>query len=160
MRKVIINSTPLIALTKANHIELLHDLYGDVYIPEAVFREVSAKNDTVKHTIETCDWIHTESMKDSGTKRMYEAKLHDGEVEVMILAQEHAGEHLVVIDDYAARKTAQFLNLNLPGTMGILIKAKEKGLIAKVMPVVEDLESHKIFFSQALKEQIRRIAKE
>ena len=38
--------------------------------------------------------------------------------------------------------------------------AKEKGLIAKVMPVVEDMESHKIFFSQALKEQIRRIAKE
>lgn len=42
---------------------------------------------------------------------MYRAKLHDGEVEVMILAQEHEGEHLVVIDDGPARKTAEFLGL-------------------------------------------------
>ena len=46
---------------------------------------------------------------------MYKAKLHDGEVEVMILAQEHDEEHLVIIDDGAARKTAEFLGLNVTG---------------------------------------------
>ena len=40
---------------------------------------------------------------------MYTAKLHDGEVEIMIFAQEYEGEHLVVIDDGPARKTAVFL---------------------------------------------------
>lgn len=59
MRKVIVNSTPLIALSKANRIALLHDLYGDVYIPEAVFQEVAKKNDAVKQTITSCAWILT-----------------------------------------------------------------------------------------------------
>lgn len=103
---------------------------------------------------------HRESVKDLRSKRMYEAKLHAGEVEVMILAQEHIGEHLVIIDDYAARKTAEFLKLNLTGTMGVLIKAKERGLIDSVMPIVEEMESQRIYFSHALKEKIRRLANE
>lgn len=48
---------------------------------------------------------------------MYRAKLHDGEVEVMILAQEK-GADLVIIDDHAAKKTAKYLGLPVTGTMG------------------------------------------
>ena len=160
MRKVIINSTPLIALCKVKKLGLLHDLYGEVTIPDAVFHEVSRKNDRVKKEIEESPWIHIESVTDQSHKRMYKAKLHDGEVEVMILAQEHAGDHLVVIDDYAARKTAEFLGLNLTGTIGVLIKAKQLGLLTEVMPIIRDLELNGIYFSDALKDRCRRIAEE
>lgn len=55
---------------------------------------------------------------------MYQAKLHAGEVEVMILAQEEPPANLVILDDNAAKKTAKYLGLKVTGTLGVLIKAK------------------------------------
>ena len=154
MRKVIVNSTPLIALSKINQLDLLKGLYGEVTIPEAVFHEVTAKNDSVKtKLLESRAWVHSQQVTDTSDKRMYKAKLHDGEVEVMILAQEVKAD-LVIIDDNAARKTALYLGLPLTGTIGVLLRAKEKGLIPKVMPLVENLEQNGLYVSPQLKEWV------
>ena len=160
MRKVIINSTPIIALCKVDRLEILHKLYGEVTIPQAVFREVTEKNDVVRQRISSCQWIHVESVKDTSSRKMYKAKLHDGEVEVMILAQECEGEHLVIIDDSAARRTADYLGLTLTGTMGVLIKAKQLGFLDSVMSVVAQMEAHQIYLSDDLKAQVCRLAGE
>ena len=40
MRKVIVNSTPIISLFKAGYLYLLKELYGQVSIPTAVKEEV------------------------------------------------------------------------------------------------------------------------
>ncbi len=45
-------------------------------------------------------------IKDHSEKKMYKAKLHDGEVEVMILAQEQKAD-LIILDDNAAKKTKE-----------------------------------------------------
>ena len=160
MRKVIVNSTPLIALCKADRLDLLRRLYDEICIPEAVFREVTEKNDTVKSQIAACSWIHIEAVNETQNRKMYKAKLHNGEVEVMILAQEHIGDHLVVIDDRAARRTAEYLGLTLTGTMGVLLKAKQRGLLDSVMSVVKEMEMNGIYLSEALKAQIKRLAQE
>ena len=160
MRKVIVNSTPLIALCKVNQFDLLRRIYEEITIPRAVFEEVTQKNDPVRKEISAAPWIHIEAVQDTKAKRMYRAKLHDGEVEVMILAQEHEGEHLVVIDDNAARKTAQFLGLTLTGTMGVLIKAKELGYLDSVMPVVGRMEDKGIYFSDSIKARVKRLSHE
>ena len=39
---VVSDSTPLITLMKANQLNLLEKLFGEVLIPEAVFHEVTA----------------------------------------------------------------------------------------------------------------------
>lgn len=160
MRKVVVNSTPLIALCKIEHLELLRDLYEEITIPEAVFHEVTAKNDGVKRKLlENGAWIHVQSVSSDIDRRMYKAKLHDGEVEVMILAQEIKAD-LVIIDDNAARKTASYLGLPLTGTVGILLRAKEKGLIPKVMPLVEGMEQSGIYYGSQLKGWVRSQAGE
>lgn len=160
MRKVIVNSTPLIALSKVDRLELLRDMYGEISIPEAVFGEVTVKNDVVRKKVENSGWIHVETIQNESDKRMYKAKLHDGEVEVMILARESGDAHLVVIDDEQARKTADYLGLHLTGTLGVLIKAKQKGLLDSVMPVIKNMEDHGIYFSDGLKDRVRRLAGE
>ena len=160
MRKVIVNSTPLIALSKIDRLDLLQKMYSEITIPEAVFNEVCQKNDKVKIAIESSPWIHKESIRTSFNRQMYHSKLHDGEVEVMILAQECEADHLVIIDDYAARKTAEFLGLTLTGTIGVLLKAKQLGLIDEVMPLVMKMEAQKIYFSESLKTRIRILTKE
>ena len=158
--KVIVNSTPLIAFSKVDKLELLKTMYEEIYIPGAVFEEVTKKNDIVREKILQNDWIHIEKIQDINDRRMYSAKLHAGEVEVMILAQEQDESVLVVIDDYAARKTAEFLGLRLTGTIGVLIKAKQQGILKQVMPVIKDMQFCGIYFSQKLIAQIKNLSGE
>lgn len=47
MRKVIVNSTPLIILSNAGYLQILKLVYGEITIPRAVFYEVIAKEDSV-----------------------------------------------------------------------------------------------------------------
>ena len=39
--KVVTNSTPLIALSKINRLELLREVYGTIYIPEEIYTEAA-----------------------------------------------------------------------------------------------------------------------
>ncbi len=102
MRKVIVNSTPLIVLCGIGRLDILRELYQEISIPNAVYREVTAKDDSACVQIRSAaEWICVEQIKDHSEKKMYKAKLHDGEVEVMILAQEQEAD-LVILDDNAA----------------------------------------------------------
>ena len=40
MRKVVANTTPLIALADIGKLDLLHQLYNEIYIPRAVLEEI------------------------------------------------------------------------------------------------------------------------
>ena len=85
---------------------------------------------------------------------MYKPKLHDGEVEVMILAQEGTTDDLVVIDDNAAKKTAKYLGLKVTGTIGVLLKAKREGLIPEIVSVLNKMEKNGFYISESLKQMI------
>ncbi len=86
-----------------------------------------AKSDSACQQIKNnLDWIHVCKIKNENEKKMYRAKLHAGEVEVMILAQEDEKEDLLIIDDNSAKKTAKFLGLKVTGSLGILLKAKKE----------------------------------
>ena len=53
MRKVVVNTTPLIALSHVGRLNILKELYGEIIIPEAVYKELSAKEDSIcKNAVE------------------------------------------------------------------------------------------------------------
>lgn len=151
MRKVIVNSTPLIALCHVDHLDILKKLYGEVTIPEAVYREISVKEDSAcKRDVENArDWLHIEKIQNEMAKTMYKTQLHDGEVEVMILAKE-LGADLVVIDDQNAKKHAKYLGLPVTGTLGILIKAKQQGIIPELKPLLDTMVQKNIYMKDSL----------
>ena len=160
MRKVIVNSTPLIALAKSDQLALLQRMYGRILIPQAVWQEVTEKDDIAAQRIKAArDWIEVRRVDPDQDRRMYRAKLHEGEVEVMLLAQE-IGADLVIIDDAAARRTAEYLDLPPTGTLGVLVKAKQSGSLAAVMPVIRQMEHNGIYFSKPLKELIQKLSGE
>lgn len=71
MRKVIVNSTPIIALSKVGRLDLLRKMYQEITIPEAVYQEVTDKNDVVKKTIsENSSWIKIARISDTADKKM------------------------------------------------------------------------------------------
>ncbi|AZT91084.1 DUF3368 domain-containing protein [Caldicellulosiruptor changbaiensis] len=160
MRKVIDNSTPIIALNSINKLYLLKSLYEKVYIPYAVYEEVALSGPEDKRiNVKKHEFIVIEKIKNEEAKKFFSTSLHKGEVEVIILAKEINAE-LCVIDDYLARKYANLFGLKVTGTIGILIKAKEKGLIQHVKPFLDELIKNKIYIGKDLYNQILEIAKE
>ena len=118
MRKVIVNTTPLIALAGIGHLNVLEKLYGEVTIPRAVYNEICAKPDTecAKQLQQALDWIAIEDIVNTEAKMYYKTQLHDGEVEVMILAKEKKAD-LIIVDDNNAKKHAKYLGLPVTGTI-------------------------------------------
>ena len=161
MRKVIVNSTPLIALSNIGQLDLLRQLYCEIYLPQAVFREVCEKNDAAGDAMRKAhDWIHVVPIEHPEQYAMYRAKLHAGEVEVMILAQEAPKADLLIMDDNAAKKTAKFLGLPVTGTMGVLLKAKRSGLIVAVSPLLEAIKENGFYISDQVTQLVLREAGE
>lgn len=151
MRKVVVNTTPLIALCHVGQLSVLQKLYGKIIIPQAVYRELSAKGDSVckKQVDSSLDWIHVENIENQMAKAMYKTQLHEGEVEVMILAKERSAD-VVIIDDANAKKHAKYLGLPVTGTLGVLIKAKQRGYIRELKPVVQEMVDKNIYISEDL----------
>ena len=64
----------------------------------------------------------------------------------------------LIVDDLQARKVAQRLAVKITGTMGILIIAKNRGMIDSVKGVIDSLESVGFYVSEALKAQALKLA--
>ena len=67
---------------------------------------------------------------------------------------------LVLLDDYAGRKVAKQLNLDMTGTAGLLVRAKKNGLIPAVMPLLEALRKHGYWLSDELMIHVRGLVRE
>ena len=133
---------------------ILRELYGEIVIPSAVYTEITAKEDSACVQIQSeGDWIRVEQIKDNSEKKMYKAKLHDGEVEVMILAQERKAD-LVILDDNAAKKTAKYIGLSVTGTLGVLVKAKRQGIIKEVRPLLSEMKQNGFYVSNEVERMV------
>jgi predicted nucleic acid-binding protein len=78
---------------------------------------------------------------------------------VIAVALEQAGS-VVVLDDLAARQCAHALNIPIEGTLGLLLIAKQVGLISAVRPVLEHLRQTGMYMTDRLMNQILAAAGE
>mgnify|MGYP006431912889 CR=1 FL=1 len=69
----------------------------------------------------------------------------------MALAHAHSAE--AIIDDLAARKCAASINIPVRGTLGIVLTAKQRGLIPQARPVIEDMMSAGLYLSRKVLDQ-------
>ena len=154
MRKVIVNSTPLIVLGNAGLLEILQKLYGRILVPEAVYQEVTAKDDAAgKILLNGADWIQVEQVQNQSDARIFSSRLHAGEVEVMLLAREQKAD-LLIIDDNAAKSTAKYLGMKVTGSLGVLLRAKQMGFLEDINDAMERIIRNGFYVSEALKKHI------
>ncbi len=149
MRKVISNTTPLIGLADIGCFDVLQKLYEEIMIPAAVFEEV--KSEPARTLVRNSDFVYVYPVKDSQSRKMFSSRLHAGEVEVMLLAEERQAD-LLIMDDNAAKKTAKFLGFKVTGTLGVLLKAKKEGHINDIGPLVEKLQETGFYVSPKVKQ--------
>ena len=90
--KVVTNSTPLIALSKINRLELLQEVYRSIYIPEEVYTEVVVNGVGKPGAAEvaSADWIICQPVTDTDQVLMlhYQTLIDLGECGAIVLAQE------------------------------------------------------------------------
>jgi predicted nucleic acid-binding protein len=138
MRKVVSNTTPILSLLKINQLLLLKELYGKIIIPKAVFQEIeNGKDKQYYQDLSLLSWIEITKIKNTDSKENFN-ELDSGEAEVLIVAKEQNAD-LVIMDEIIGRRFARQLSINITGTIGILLKAKEKGLINSVTKLLTEL---------------------
>ncbi len=159
MRKVVSNTTPILSLLKIGKLDLLKELYGSIIIPQAVYDELEAGKDKNFYVdLKTLPWIKIERIKTEETK-LYLFDLDAGEAEVIILAHEQNAD-LVILDESLGRRYAKQLDLTLTGTVGVLLKAKQKGLIDNISIVLQKLVERGSWLNPKLITKARELAGE
>lgn len=155
---IVSNASPIIALTKLHKLHLLRDLFQEIIIPKAVDNELSL-SDSNSLQIEDSSWIKVQLPENQLALEVLTYFLDSGEAEAIILAKELSADRLI-IDEKAGRKTAKRLDLNIIGTLGILLLAKEEGLISNITPCLDKLKQVGFWFSEELKELVLEKADE
>jgi predicted nucleic acid-binding protein len=137
---VVSGTSPINNLAAINQLHLLHQLYGTVLLPEAVFQQLTDPNFPVAGVTEAqmFDWIQTRAVSDRTLVEALSNELDIGEAEAIALAVEIQAER-VLIDERRGRLIASRLNLRYTGILGILVEAKSQGLIAEVKPGLDAL---------------------
>jgi predicted nucleic acid-binding protein len=140
---------------------LLRRMFGDIMIPEAVARELDQGYEFLG------DWrplaqsfIHVVSGERSPLANQLLLSLHAGEAEAISLAVDRSAT-LFLCDDLSARRLAIHHGLKVTGTLGILVRAKQLGLLTSIRPYLDALRSKIGFwFTDELYAKIRYLAGE
>lgn len=137
---IVCDTSPINNLAAINQLNLLHQLYGTVVIPKAVYQELIDPNFPVAGAIEvqTLGWIQTYQVNNNAVVEALQNELDLGEAEAIALALELQADQLL-IDERLGRTVAARLNLRYTGILGILIEAKSQALISEVKPMLDAL---------------------
>ena len=146
---VISNNSPLVGLLGLDLLFLLRDLYTEVWIPRKVEKEFLKKDPIVRReALENAPWIKTVDLTDPRTAAVH-TELDEGEAEALALANEHDA-HLVLLDEKRGRQKAKKIGLMTKGTVGVLLEAKEEGLIDVIKPFLIQLQANGMHLSELL----------
>ena len=158
---IVVNSTPLISLAILNQLELLQKLFSKVIIPNSVYDEivVNGKDKTGYDCLSAVNWFHITSAENSGMKQSIMIELDKGEAEVITIAKEQ-NISLVCIDEFAGRQYAKLIGLDVIGTLGILLIAKQHGYVSELKPLFQKLISNNRHIGKVLCNQVLRRAGE
>ncbi|TRU70891.1 MAG: DUF3368 domain-containing protein [Microcystis viridis Mv_BB_P_19951000_S69] len=137
---VVSNTSPITSLAAIGYLNLLHDIYGTIIIPLAVYEELTGLGYAVPGTIEvqTLSWIEKRELEDRLLLKELQKELHRGESETIALAISLNADR-VIIDENPGRKKAISLGLNVIGILVILLIAKKRRLIPTLQPLMDNL---------------------
>ncbi|MFT5241506.1 MAG: putative nucleic acid-binding protein [Kiritimatiellia bacterium] len=140
MAESICDTSPLQYLHQLRLLHVLRELFGGIIIPPAVVEELAEgkRRGIDLPDIGVLDWVSVREPRSIAALPLA-SNLGAGEAEVLMLALE-SDDAIVIIDDLLARGTASALDVQVKGTLGILLDAKRRGLIEAVKPHLDRLQ--------------------
>ncbi|MBE9102513.1 DUF3368 domain-containing protein [Vacuolonema iberomarrocanum] len=137
---IVSNTSPLSNLVIIGEVALLQEIYPKILIPPAVQAELvrlPVLRATILSLINT-DWLQVHSPTPSDLLYSLNQTLDPGEAEAITLAVELRASRLL-IDERLGRKVAAQYGLKLRGLVGLLIYAKQQGVIPALKPILDRL---------------------
>jgi len=144
---IVSNATPIISFSRINELDLFRKIVGEITIPQEVSKELYEHKRADVPLLNRSRWIKTRKVKSHADVELLLPSLDKGEAEVIVLSRE-LGAGLVIIDELTARKVAIMMGLPVIGAVGLLIHAKNKGLIKKVKPLLDEMIRHGIRYKE------------
>lgn len=127
-------------MARIGQLDLLHQLAETIHVPEGVFEEVAHQGPVRPGTseLDQLPWLLRRRVRDQPSVSALRTRFGRGEAGDIVLAAEvHAD--FVILDDATARKVAAEKGQAVVGTLGLLVHAKERGLIERVAPIMNEL---------------------
>lgn len=147
---IICDTSVLILFEKINKLDVLKQLYSKIYITPEIALEFG-------NTLP--GWIEVKEVKNKVLQKTLSQALGIGESSAIAMSLELQNS-LVAIDDLKARRIAISLEIKITGSLGILIKAKEKGYIKQLKPILKKIEKTDFRISENIIKLILKIVKE
>lgn len=156
------NSSPLIFYAAIGRFELLHEIYGEIMVSPAVWRETVAAGAGRAGTAEVrhAPWIRQQVPADQDIASPLLEFLDAGEAEAIALAMSQGPRVPVVLDDLRARRVAEEIGLAVTGSAGVLVQAKRMGLIPAVEPILTELRTVGLYLNEATIKRLLQLANE
>jgi hypothetical protein len=155
---LVADCSALIALSTCNSLELLEQLFNNVVVPEAVYLEATAANKKEARRLEK--YLQGKVRKVDMQNYVFLDGFADaGETEAMVLYKQIDADKLL-IDDKRGRSVAKLNQISTIGSLGVLLVAKQKGLINKVAPFLKVLEQSELYLSKQLIATVLELAEE
>jgi len=123
---IIADTSCFITLSNIGELNLLRLLYKKIVTTTEIAQEYGES---------LPDWVEVVVVSDKAKQELLEMQVDKGEASAITLALESENPFLI-IDDYKARKLANNLKLNHTGTIGVIIAAKQKGIIKSIKPIL------------------------
>lgn len=149
---IISNTSPISNLVLIGEISLLQQIYPKVLIPPAVHSELTCLPILQPTIVSLLDagWLEIQVPTNLQLLHTLKQALDPGEAEAIALAVELSANRLL-IDERLGRSIAASYGLQVRGLLGLLIHAKQQGLIPVLKPILDRLVDRAGFrVSQAL----------
>jgi predicted nucleic acid-binding protein len=146
---IIADSSPLISLAIIDMLELLEYYFDEVYVPYAVYKEVSVYDKPFSEKLKQYLKNKVSTVENINMVSVLNERIDLGEAEAITLAFEKKAD-FIILDDLKARKTAKRNGLNVIGTLGLLLEAKKEGKIKKLKECIQIFSDNDIRLSEKL----------
>ncbi len=150
MKAIIADTSCLIIYDKINKLEILRDTFVELIVTYEVAEEFGD---------ELPAWIAIKRITNKNQYLELAKNLGKGEASSITLALEFDAS-LLIIDERKGRKVAEEMKIDIIGSLGVLIKAKETGKIESVKEILNLIDKTNFRISNSLKEQVLKKAGE
>ncbi len=148
------NTTPFIALSSINKLDLLPKLFGQIHVVTEVIEECAVGGIIPVPDLRKLPWVVEVHSSQAITISIL-LELDKGEKYTLQMAKEMKADR-VIIDEKIGRDIAEYLELEVTGTLGILLKASQNGWIESFTESAKAMSDQGIHYNKAL---IKKLAK-
>ncbi len=140
--RVVVDSSPLIALCLIGQLPLLKRLFEEVYVAPAVYFEVveKGKGRIGSDEVRQSDWIKVKEITNTLAVSILKTYLDSGEAKSIVLSLE-MGADLLILDEKKGRDIAEQQELKIAGTAAILKWGVEKKIIFDLASILDKLQT-------------------